>query len=507
MGTTTARHFNGPGRLGMIVTVCLALMLALPSASYGAKIKASGQIANGFTSVSISVTVQNVAPALLTPDANAMHRHIDLVVPSNNSLPLLHAAAPSDDGSHNPNFYWTLKSSPNKVGAVGDDGKPLNNGNFDITFSLTVLQNTGFPNSVTLQSVQDTSNANAAQGINFTANFLNFANGAFSANATYPVTVSFAATLLTGVPLEAPELQESGVIPSFRTIGLNWTAKNSDGTVPYSYPVSDPPTTSVPPQVLVMVFYEDAGSLTLPASQVKTPKTGETVATTCEYTPPTSSGGSCITCNKADSLPDAELKTNPISVDAADPDLPGVFKFTLAPNTLATNSLGSHLVQGLEVNEKYVVVMQYEKGGERSACFISEPSNSVSLTEYNGGSDAILKNPSCFIATAAFGTPQHQHIGTLIWFRENFMRAFTVGTWLIDLYNTYSPPIAAVVAESSWLRAVVRGLIFVPATYLGWVRKLGHYPLIYVNSVGLVIMMGLGALLGRRRFMRRKRIW
>jgi hypothetical protein len=63
---------------------------------------------------------------------------------------------------------------------------------------------------------------------------------------------------------------------------------------------------------------------------------------------------------------------------------------------------------------------------------------------------------SCFIATAAYGQPMAEEIGVLREFRDEYLLTNRMGTVLVNLYYTVSPPIAEFVAEHPSLRPIVR---------------------------------------------------
>lgn len=66
---------------------------------------------------------------------------------------------------------------------------------------------------------------------------------------------------------------------------------------------------------------------------------------------------------------------------------------------------------------------------------------------------------SCFIATAAYGSPLAEEIEVFRDFREQVLRPHAAGRWFIARYEQYSPPLAAFIAERPWLRATVRTLL------------------------------------------------
>ena len=66
---------------------------------------------------------------------------------------------------------------------------------------------------------------------------------------------------------------------------------------------------------------------------------------------------------------------------------------------------------------------------------------------------------SCFIATAAFGTPLAEEINILRWYRDNILTRTTKGKVFVRSYYTISPPIAKLVEKCSLLRYVTRKAI------------------------------------------------
>jgi hypothetical protein len=62
----------------------------------------------------------------------------------------------------------------------------------------------------------------------------------------------------------------------------------------------------------------------------------------------------------------------------------------------------------------------------------------------------------CFIATAAFGSGLHPRVATLRQFRDRVLMASPEGRVFVELYNRYSPPLAAWIREREKARTVVR---------------------------------------------------
>jgi len=63
---------------------------------------------------------------------------------------------------------------------------------------------------------------------------------------------------------------------------------------------------------------------------------------------------------------------------------------------------------------------------------------------------------SCFIATAAYGTPMAEEIQVLREFRDKYLLTNPMGCILVDLYYKFSPPIAEFITEHPSLKPMVR---------------------------------------------------
>jgi hypothetical protein len=97
-----------------------------------------------------------------------------------------------------------------------------------------------------------------------------------------------------------------------------------------------------------------------------------------------------------------------------------------------------------------------------SATFYKLPPNSGGYGEGDewggGGYDP---GPSCFIATAAYGSPLHPYVRILRDFRDKYLMLNKFGRALIKIYYKYSPFLANFIANHKSLRAVVR-IILLP---------------------------------------------
>lgn len=86
----------------------------------------------------------------------------------------------------------------------------------------------------------------------------------------------------------------------------------------------------------------------------------------------------------------------------------------------------------------------------------------------------------CFIATAAFGSQLEPQVMLLRQFRDRLLLPHAAGQKFVELYYTWSPPIARFIAGHGWLKAVVRACLY-PLIALAY--GLLHFPWVTLVSV------------------------
>ncbi|MBA7701349.1 hypothetical protein ES703_110084 [subsurface metagenome] len=74
----------------------------------------------------------------------------------------------------------------------------------------------------------------------------------------------------------------------------------------------------------------------------------------------------------------------------------------------------------------------------------------------NGDGGDLDLGPSCFIATAAYGSSFHSHVRILRDFRDKYLMPGKIGRKIVDLYYKYSPFAADFIAKHSALKVAVR---------------------------------------------------
>lgn len=97
---------------------------------------------------------------------------------------------------------------------------------------------------------------------------------------------------------------------------------------------------------------------------------------------------------------------------------------------------------------------------DQAARRITEQQTSSTSPVYSlGGSSTTPSRGECFIATAAFGSPDELVIDFYRAFRDRGLRTALPGQWLITLYGHLGPPCARFIEPRPWLRWIVRKVL------------------------------------------------
>ncbi|NHA13433.1 CFI-box-CTERM domain-containing protein [Thioalkalivibrio sp. XN279] len=114
----------------------------------------------------------------------------------------------------------------------------------------------------------------------------------------------------------------------------------------------------------------------------------------------------------------------------------------------------------------------------------------VTIAADAGAGDDCKGFCECFIATAAWGSWMHPHVGTLRAFRDDVLMKSAPGRGFVAFYYRHSPPVAEFISRHDGLRALTRTLL--TPLVLGVT-----YPLATLLGLGLALLAALN--LRRRR--------
>jgi hypothetical protein len=94
-------------------------------------------------------------------------------------------------------------------------------------------------------------------------------------------------------------------------------------------------------------------------------------------------------------------------------------------------------------------------------------------TGWNGGTEVRFDEIGfwpvtgyCFIATAAYGTETASQLKILRDFRDQVLLKNALGSRFVEVYYKLSPPVAAFIAKSDFLRTIVREMLVDPVVHL-----------------------------------------
>jgi hypothetical protein len=181
---------------------------------------------------------------------------------------------------------------------------------------------------------------------------------------------------------------------------------------------------------------------------------------------------------------------------------------TLAQKEFVQAIFSGHITKIGEANQKSKTNLPLDSQVYRWIAFgtnlIGDPATDLSTlslfgNNYEDNEDSSVGSPGygtsvstgggggCFIATAVYGSLIEPHVKVLRDFRDRFLITNTAGTYFVNLYYKYSPPLADFISRHDHLRMLGRMALF-PLAGISWVAlKIGILP-----AISLMFLFGIG---------------
>jgi len=376
---------------------------------------------NTFT---ISVKVDGIKAK--KPDTNYYSTNLSFIVTEIDS----NDAIPFNTPGTNSSWYITINGAEDIDAGEDDDESTME---AQLVFKGQDLQealDSGTANSLTLKVTYDGGDGDTA--------------------AEQSITLTRTVKIATEAPAGVSTLG------SHKKIVVSWTVSSA---IQYSDGASAAPTGTN-----VYTVKANIGSVEIPAYKFSGSADTADTATTCTIDTTVENDNACVTCTGSS---DDKIYINNSSLGDTNVTLKSVS---------STGSKASIRVENTDESGdplEYLVFLAYRPDGSvRSNCHKVSPQANMTLSEYLDSSQkAKDKNPACFIATAAYGTPFHHNLDLFRWFRDEYLSKSTAGRTFIELYYQYGPIAAEFISDKPKLKAVVRGLLYIPAKSLDYYNK------------------------------------
>lgn len=113
----------------------------------------------------------------------------------------------------------------------------------------------------------------------------------------------------------------------------------------------------------------------------------------------------------------------------------------------------------------------------------------LSASNSNDGASGSSGGGSCFIATAAFGSPMECHVQILRDFRDRYLLSSRLGQIFVNFYYRVSPPIAAIIAQNEVLRLMTRWCLMplIGIAYL--IFTFGIINCVLMTTIGVLLLL------------------
>lgn len=430
---------------------------------FAGKVSIEGTIASNKTYLELTVTLSNLPETDFQITSTQLYDRLFIYMEGIDDTAYVKPQNATGEGDYIADYTYTITKEPEAT--TGTDNTAT------VIVQVRVNQNSA-TSGKTIADLLGTDNT-----LEVNASF-DTADGDVEADKS---NTPFKLTYEVGIANEAPA--NFSVSSSHLGLVFNWESKN-----PITYhEASDRAASGIN---IILVDSSETTEVTFNAKTFnKDDRTTETVDQSCT-----------LTINLDGEDPTCEISQCTGEFSFLSPDdnqgIPGVTIQT------ANSPSPAFSITDLKENVPYAAFAQYKPDGlQLSSCIIGIPTRNYSLTELNGADDAIPGDPTCFIATAAYGTPIHQDLDLLRWFRDHHLLTHGLGYIFVKMYYKYSPPIAEWIAEHEPAKAGVRMMLFPIVWSIGTYQESPVGLLLGLAGMLLIFTFGAaGAFFGIRSF-------
>jgi hypothetical protein len=154
---------------------------------------------------------------------------------------------------------------------------------------------------------------------------------------------------------------------------------------------------------------------------------------------------------------DVRISTSPIVDDASFmAAMPAKAASVAAPELRVPTDIAAGQIIDVELGGMVAETRYFIAVRAIDSCARSGP---IASTELTTPAREFATVTPCFVATAAWGTPLAEEIGVLRRLRDRELLSHAPGRVLVAGYYRLGPPLARVMREQPWLRAVVRSAL------------------------------------------------
>lgn len=412
-----------------IVNKLVLLLVLMPARLFAVTYSLEGEMAKDFSLVQATITISGIENSSLKSSSDNLRNYLRIFAPSLSSEQPIRTSRGSDDLTDQiDDLFWDIEE------ATVEKLNETTTG-FDARYVVKIYQNLDKENGRSLKDL-------AADGktINFMIGFWRWSpseNGYVkdSVSATIPVTTVYAA------PNEVPEI--TSVTAANRSLKIKWNAATS--TV-----YSDSRSRTSPNLYIILIEKDglqtiDFSNQSYVANLDGSGSGSDSQAGGCVLDP---SQTDCLSCAEANAYLDYKSMTERAAASAG----------SIVVSSVSA-AKGALEIAKLDPEKTYVAFMQFDRGLKRSQCTSGQPILDVTMAEANGEGDAGYGSPSCFIATAAFGSKLHPYVGLLRWFRDRYLLTTSFGRVFVAEYYRYGEHYAKYVAQSAVLKLIAQGLL------------------------------------------------